>query len=301
MSDPNPYASPIASEPSKPTPTHVRYLVLFWLSMLAAIVYMQRSINAVEQTIRDDLDISKSWMGFAMSAFFITYAVFQIPTGWLADRWGSRKTLVLVDGGQLAAAAVVGAASGIPGYYRPVGNGNRAGGHLSADDHAIAQLVSARRADMASGVLTGSMSAGGAAATPLTGGLLAQWDWRSGLCCCSPRRACCGRGGFGRWFRDAPADHPAVGEQRAARDRRGSRTGPRSRAAQPMPWRLLLSSGSMWLINVQQFCRAAGYVFFVTWFHDLPAGNSRRVDRRRRRADRVCRCGPSSSARRWGA
>jgi nitrate/nitrite transporter NarK len=71
---------------------------------------------------------------------------------------------------------------------------------------------------------------------------------------------------FGRWFRDSPADHPAVGEQElraiAVGAERHHTGGPR----EPTPWRAMLSSGSLWLINVQQFCRSAGYVFFITWF-----------------------------------
>jgi nitrate/nitrite transporter NarK len=33
-----------------------------------------------------------------------------------------------------------------------------------------------------------------------------------------------------------------------------------------VPWRLLATSPAMWCLCIQQFCRAAGYIFFASWF-----------------------------------
>jgi sugar phosphate permease len=55
-------------------------------------MYAQRnSIAAAESTIREDLGVDKTAMGWAMSGFFIAYAIFQLPTGWLADRWAAAR------------------------------------------------------------------------------------------------------------------------------------------------------------------------------------------------------------------
>ena len=35
-------------------------------------------------------------IGYVFSAFTLAYALFEIPTGWLGDRFGPRKTLVRV-------------------------------------------------------------------------------------------------------------------------------------------------------------------------------------------------------------
>ena len=45
---------------------------------------------------RDQQDaLTKEQMGWILSGFFWSYASFQVPAGWLGDRWGSRLTLPL--------------------------------------------------------------------------------------------------------------------------------------------------------------------------------------------------------------
>jgi sugar phosphate permease len=45
-----------------------------------------------------------------------------------------------------------------------------------------------------------------------------------------------------------------------------SNNAPRTRSAAKVPWGVILTSAAMWWIGLQQFFRAAGYVFFATWF-----------------------------------
>lgn len=74
--------------------SHARYGV--GLLMLFAIVinYLDRTVmSAAAPAIIADLHISTAQMGFIMSAFFWSYAAFQIPAGWLADRIGQRICL----------------------------------------------------------------------------------------------------------------------------------------------------------------------------------------------------------------
>ena len=77
------------------TATHVRVYVSLWLAGVAAIAYVCRTgIAAAEETIRDALDLSEAEMGFALGpAFFWSYALAQIPTAWLGERYGSRLML----------------------------------------------------------------------------------------------------------------------------------------------------------------------------------------------------------------
>src|SRR5207302_1997993 len=72
----------------------MRYWVLAWLCAAAVIAYVQRAALSVPAaTIQRELAIGDDEMGVVMGAWFLGYAVLQIPAGRLADRWGSRLTL----------------------------------------------------------------------------------------------------------------------------------------------------------------------------------------------------------------
>ena len=72
-------------------PTAVRYRVLTWLTVAAALAYLCRNaVGVAESTIREDLGLTLEQSGVFMGAFFWTYAIFQVPGGWLAHRRGTR-------------------------------------------------------------------------------------------------------------------------------------------------------------------------------------------------------------------
>lgn len=53
-------------------------------------------ISAASGDIQSDLGISSQMMGYIFGVFALGYALFQIPAGWLADRYGPKKSLTWV-------------------------------------------------------------------------------------------------------------------------------------------------------------------------------------------------------------
>jgi len=51
--------------------------------------------SAADHIIRD-LSITKEMLGLILGIFAVGYALFQVPSGWIADRFGARKALALV-------------------------------------------------------------------------------------------------------------------------------------------------------------------------------------------------------------
>src|SRR5687767_6370422 len=77
-------------------PTHVRYAVLAFFCAAASIAYIQRNgLGVAVPLVMKDLGISKVEMGLVMSSFFVTYGLVQIPAGWLATRWRTRRALTM--------------------------------------------------------------------------------------------------------------------------------------------------------------------------------------------------------------
>jgi ACS family glucarate transporter-like MFS transporter len=68
---------------------------------------------------------------------------------------------------------------------------------------------------------------------------------------------------FWFWYRDDPADHPAVSPGELAAIRVAA--APQPKAAEPVPWRRLLGERNMLLLFATYFCSGFGFQFFVTW------------------------------------
>lgn len=80
--------------PTNTRPTFMRYLVVGMTSVMAVLLYLDRfCLSFAEGFIQADLGLTDTQMGWIMGAFFWTYALAQVPTGWLSDRWGARIML----------------------------------------------------------------------------------------------------------------------------------------------------------------------------------------------------------------
>ncbi len=68
--------------------------VLFLTWLFFGLYYMTRfNYSAVIPLVRADLEITNAEAGMLMASFFITYTIFQLPSGYLGDRLGPRKIL----------------------------------------------------------------------------------------------------------------------------------------------------------------------------------------------------------------
>src|SRR3974390_1426641 len=77
--------------------SHVRWVVLLLLCLMYLITYLDRVSLANTSTVimkQDGFD-KRTW-GFILSAFVWAYALFQVPGGWLGDRFGPRRVLSVI-------------------------------------------------------------------------------------------------------------------------------------------------------------------------------------------------------------
>jgi len=74
-----------------------RFVLISILFFHSVNTYMDRAcIASAADLILKDLSISKETLGLIFSIFAFGYALFQIPSGWIADRLGPRKALTIV-------------------------------------------------------------------------------------------------------------------------------------------------------------------------------------------------------------
>lgn len=282
------------------TATRVRFQLSVWLAIAAALAYACRvSISVAEKAIRTDLGISEDAMGFILGpAFFWSYALAQIPGGWLGQRFGSRRTLPGLATVWSAATILMCCASGtvILLIGRVLG-GIAQAGLFPCSALCISRWHPQVERARASGFLGAAMSVGAAVGGVITGELLGIWRW---VFAAFAVPGVLWAVGFYRWFRETPETHPAVSEAEKqwirhqpdidadlsppstpASDRGADadmdKTDSPCAAPSPqqpadaedttaVPWGELFSTPAMWLICSQQFFRAAGYAFFTSWF-----------------------------------
>lgn len=83
-------STPSASE----RPTAVRHLIVMATCLVAFLLYLHRfCMSYAQRYVKEDLGLSDDQLGYCFSAFFLAYAIGQVPSGWLSDRLGARSVL----------------------------------------------------------------------------------------------------------------------------------------------------------------------------------------------------------------
>src|SRR5579872_4277175 len=99
-------------------PTRTRWVVLFLISLMYLICYMDRSnISVAEPEIAKQFGLNKSAMGLVLAAFTWAYALGQVPAGWFGDRFGPKRVLTVIMTLWSATAVMTGAALGFGSLF----------------------------------------------------------------------------------------------------------------------------------------------------------------------------------------
>ena len=80
-----------------PRPTRVRYSILVLLCTLAMITYLDRAMyGSAKKDMMEAVGRKEEDFFWVLVAFQLAYACFEIPTGWMGDTYGPRKTLLRI-------------------------------------------------------------------------------------------------------------------------------------------------------------------------------------------------------------
>lgn len=252
--------------------TRIRYQIIAASTLAAVMLYLDRVCIAEIAKLdefRESLSLTETQIGTIMSAAYLTYALSQVPAGWLSDRYGARKMLPFYICVWSLCTLATGAATGFIMLLicRLMFGIAQAGCYPTAGS-LIRRWIEAPRRGTASSIVSFGGRMGGALAPLLTVWLLSgDLHWRSVL-------FVYGVLGFfvAAYFwwicRESPNEHPGCddAERKLIQGERGSGDSEVSaRASDFPPMRELLSSGSMWLMCLLQFGLNTGWVFLVTW------------------------------------
>ncbi len=239
--------------------TRVRFRVLAAACSLAVITYIHRvGFATASAEFKEPLGLSDAHISWLMAAFMIGYGIFEMPWGFLGDRFGVRNVLAaIILGGSVLTAAVSLVA------FLPLGLGGIVAflivvrflfgafqaGTFPAFSRMMADWMPTTERGSAQGAVWMSSRIGGALAPRIVVPLFAfLGDWRVawaliasiGLAWCA---------GFWPWFRNRPEDMPRVNR----RERELIEAGRSTRAGHDdshgaVPWGRMLRSPSVWAL-----------------------------------------------------
>ncbi len=157
-----------------PRPTRVRHEVVGVATLMAVLLYLDRNcLPFAAVYVREDLGLSDFELGWAISAFYLSYALGQVPTGWLTDRFGARRMLTVYILGWSLFMGVTGAAIGFVSllFYR-LGMGLGQAGAYPTGANIISKWVPFSNRGFASSLVSFGGRIGGSLAPLLTGYLI---------------------------------------------------------------------------------------------------------------------------------
>jgi MFS family permease len=255
-----------------PTPaTRVRYWVIVFAVTLAVITYIDRvCISFAAPAIRQELGLTAKQLGWVFLIFNWSYALFEIPGGFLGDRIGPRKVLMrIVVWWSFFTAATGWAWSYVSLLVTRFMFGAGEAGCFPNLTKVFTTWLPERERVRAQGIMWLSARWGGAFTPPLVALVMAwlspdtvpEHGWRRAFAvfgCLGIVWAVV----FYKWFRDNPHDKPKMN---AAERELIARDGVSPAGHVHVQWGRLLGSKQVWMLCWQYFCLSYGWYFYVTW------------------------------------
>ncbi len=243
--------------------TTVRSKVLGFAVALAVITYLDRvCISTAAPFITGELGLTMMQMSVVFSAFTLAYALFEVPSGWLADTRGARSVLTRIVLWWSAFTMATGAAwsyGSLVAIRFLFGAGEA--GAFPGVSRAFSRWFPLRERGRANGFLFLGSRLGGALAPALSLLLIHRWGWRASFVIF---------GSVGivwtvlwyRFFRDEPEEHPEASVSEVEWIRQDGAPG---QVASPVPWASLLRSRNLYAICGMYFAFGYGLYFYFTW------------------------------------
>ncbi|HWZ56793.1 MAG TPA: MFS transporter [Verrucomicrobiae bacterium] len=263
-------ATAVTQEIAASKPTKTRWLVLVLISFMYLITYMDRSnISVAQPEIAKQFGLDKSAMGWVLAAFTWAYALGQVPSGWLGDRFGPKRVLTVIMTLWSATAAMTGAALG---FWTLFGARFLLGLSESGAFPVASRGMQLWFPRVERGRIQGTthfFSRFAVAVTPfIAGSILIAFGWRA-IFYIFGSLGILWAIAFSLFYRDIPEEHKSVNRIELARIRGVNRDGtikPPAISRLPTPWRRILLSPNMWFISLGYFCFFFGTNFYLTWY-----------------------------------
>jgi MFS transporter, ACS family, glucarate transporter len=260
-------------------PTRVRWRIVVVLAIVAGVTYIDRlNLGIVAKFILEEYHFTTQSMGWILGAFSLGYAVFHVPGGWLADRYGPGRvlaaailwfsvfTVLTAIAPSLPLVNSLGAAWAFAIVRFTMGLGEAAA--LPVGNKMMAYWLGEKELAFGTSIFLAGVGAGGIVAPFFISWLIKHWGWRASF-------FVSGIAGMGlaivcySYVTSRPEEHPKVNAAELAlihgpAELRRGRTSSVVRVS--VPWLKILTAPSVWGLMLSHFCLVYPVYIFFTWF-----------------------------------
>ena len=258
------------AQPQPARPSRGRWYVLLLISVMYLITYLDRvNISTAAPQISKEFGFDKVTMGVIFSAFVWAYALFQVPGGWLSDRFGARKVLgVVVAYWSIMTAATAAAFGAISFVSIRFLFGVGEAGAFPGATRAMQLWYPQRERGFVQGVTHSASRLGAAIAPPLVVLIMTALGWREVFLICGAVGLV-----WSLWwslaYRNLPEEHSLVNKAELERirglDDNGDIKPPPIEKETNVPWGTLVRSPNMWAIMCAYFTYVYCLWIFLSW------------------------------------
>jgi MFS transporter, ACS family, glucarate transporter len=247
-------------------------LILALLFCTSVVTYIDRvNISVTARQMMPAFGMTDQQMGWVFSAFVAGYALFQIPGGWLADRWGARIVLtaaliwwsVCTAFTALAATSPLADIVGIVGALMTtrfaLGLGEAVA--LPSFNRAVANWMPADSRGIGIGIAIGGIGLGSAITPPIAAWVMVNWGWQTVFYLSTLLGLVMSL----LWWtlsRDHPGEHPWVQRIDSLQTRSAQ-----SHSETALTWPDIFTRPTVWWLVLSYTC--LGYVayLYLSWFY----------------------------------
>jgi MFS transporter, ACS family, glucarate transporter len=246
-------------------PTRARHVVLALIVAAYIITYMDRvNISSAMPVIQRQLGLSAVAVGWIFSSFRWGYALFQIPGGWFGDKVGPRRALtciviwwsIFTSSTALCWNAL---SLGLCRFLFGVGES----GAFPIATRSLSRWMPPEERGFSQGLPHAASRLGAALTPPLVVLIMLHFGWRMpfflfGLL---------GVAWAATWYwyyRDSPVDHRGVNQAELAVINQPQ--GSARNAKRAVPWRIILSNRTVWMLAIVYFCYGYAIDVYLDWF-----------------------------------
>jgi len=282
-----PKASPLQSVPVTAAAdgaraSNVRWVVMGIIMVIMAVTALNRlNLSIAGKFIEQEFSFDTITMGRVFSSFLWGYGLFQVPWGYICDRYGPRRTLTAailcfaVGSAAMGAAPrlALGAGVSVLAAMRLIrfitGVGEAA---VSSNvTRVIASWTAIRERGFASGLQVCGLGLGGTLTPIFIAWTMIHFGWRIAFYICAAL-AVLVVAIWNFYATDWPEEHPSVNSAELATINAGlgGVRAPRrssSASAKQIPWLRILSSRSVWALIIGYGLQGYGFYVYYNWFY----------------------------------